>query len=148
MIFRMVTLVLLGIIGGYLGYMAADREPPLQLDSMHAIMPTEPSKIVRFSYTGYRKRLCDVYVARFLLDPAGVRFTLPSFSYPAYTNTTGPETYTTQLSLPSGVTEGRATYRTVNCYVCNPLHHVIPICTGPRDIAFTISKTMAEEANR
>ncbi len=144
MIWRIATLAAVGVLSGYFGYLASDRESPLTLYKMEMVPQEKPSPIIQFRYEGVRHRLCDVSVARFLFGSNGIRYTLPNFSYPANANNLGGERYTTQITLPPDVPIGATTYRTVNCYVCNPLHKLNPICTPPRDIHFEVTQQMVE----
>jgi len=39
---------------------------------------------------------------------------------------------------PSNFAPGKARYRVVSSYVCNPLHNISPIVTEARDIEFGV----------
>lgn len=142
MIWHAMTLMVVGVTAGYVGFLATDRELPLILTKMELVPQERPSRTVYFNYEGFRSRLCDVTVSRFYFDPSRVRLTLSNITYPANTNNVGDDKYRTKMDLPEDATEGDAMYRTVNCYVCNPLQRIVPICAPPRDIKFKVTKEM------
>lgn len=145
MIFRITTLAVMGIVGGYIGYMVADNEPPIVVTSKEAIYTS--GRTVKFRYEGLRTRACGVNVTRFFFDSEGTRYNVPPLSFPKGALNVGKDIYTTMMTVPEGAAIGKGTYRTLNCYVCNPFHYIHPICTPPRDIEVNVTKEMSEAKN-
>lgn len=126
-------------VGGYFGWIASDREVPVAVISMSAATEqVQPGGVFRAHYRFIRTRSCGTHVERLLFDGGGQRFVLPDLDFAPGTLPIGEDIVFVPAAVPPGALPGTATYRTVNCYVCNPSHLMWPICDAPRDIKFQI----------
>jgi hypothetical protein len=137
-IWRIGTITLAGLASGWLGFMAADREPATIVHKIWAD-PTAaaPGQTIRFNYDAHRQRSCATHVDRFVFTNDGIRHVVPELSFPHNVLPVGPDHYTVPVIIPENAVAGPAVYRTVNCYRCNLLHNVFPICET-REIRFTV----------
>lgn len=144
MIWRVGTITLAGLASGWLGFMASDREPATVVYRMWPEPPVASAgQTVRFNYAAHRRRSCATHVDRFVFSSDGVRHVAPELSFPHGALPVGADHYTVPLIVPENAAIGPATYRTVNCYRCNLLHALFPICET-REIAFAIARPGGE----
>jgi hypothetical protein len=69
MMWRVLTLVSLGIASGIVGVMVGDREPPTVIDATEVLTPEiKPGESLRVRFDVFRRRSCYVRVERMLLD--------------------------------------------------------------------------------
>jgi hypothetical protein len=131
----------IGLLGGLLGYWASDRDMPVTVAGMEAATPeVAPGNIFRARYQFIRHRSCDTHVERLLFDGHGQRFVLSDLDFAAGTLPLGKDSVFVPAMVPPQALPSAeaATYRTLNCYACNPVHLVWPVCDFPRDIRFRI----------
>ena len=139
MITKIVALAVAGFVGGWLGFSVSDRDVPVLIHSMSAApAAASPGETVRMQYEATRVRSCATHVERLLFAADGQRFVLPDLEFASGTLPIGLDRFAVPTAVPLGTPFGRATYRTINCYACNPSHRIWPICDNPRDIPFTV----------
>lgn len=124
--------------GGALGIYAADNEMPVMVRTAEAATPiVSPGGELRIEYTLERRRSCEVWSDRFVVDARKVRFELPDLNIKAGLPL-GPDHYIVPVEVKPEAAPGPAFYRTVTSYRCNPLQWIFPINGGTRDIPFII----------
>lgn len=139
MMWRITTLVAAGMLGGYIGFMASDRDVPIQYKSM------APTKEFVFKGTdlvikheALRRRSCATVVNRLIFDNHQERHVIPDLIFPEGLLPVGQDTFTVSITIPEKAAPGEATYRVVRHYKCNLLHNFWPITDGPYEFKFII----------
>jgi hypothetical protein len=138
MIWRSVTLISCGIVGGWLGSMASDRHPPVKFYSNEIVNSPHPGEPLRVRSVVWRDRACHTTVHRLIFDKDD-RFVIPDVVFAAGTLPLGDDSFIVPIPISPVADPGPAIYRTVHAYRCNPLHWIWPITVGPIDHQFTIA---------
>ena len=137
-LFSWITVLALGLLGGWLGTQAADRDLPVVIYTAEASSPiVSPGSELRIEYTLLRKRSCEVSSDRFIIDSRKTRHELPDLNIKAGLEI-GQDHYFVPIDVKPEVAPGPAVYRTITSYVCNPLQRMFPIAAGQRDIGFIV----------
>jgi hypothetical protein len=126
-------------------YMAIDRDPPFERGA-GKIMPENPppGATVEVIWQGTRKRDCDGYVYRKIIDSHGVVFTIEGIPV-SYAKTMNPDPLIRYFRLPVGLAPGPAKYIATTHYYCNPLHRWWPIIVETPHLDFIIAPPPAAE---
>lgn len=140
MIFRVVTAIAFGAIGGWLGWMAQDRQVPVRYYTTEVLTQPKPGMILRVKHSVWRDKSCHTTVYRIIFDKDGDRFIVPDLEFPSGLLPIGTDTFVAPVPISPEADEGPAVYRVRRQYRCNLLHYVWPIQDGPHDIQFTIAK--------
>lgn len=142
MIWRAMAVVLVAAISAQSAIWVSDRDPPVIMTKQ----PTTETPRVHVggtfvaSYEFFRHKSCYTSVSRFITDAANTRFVVPSLDFVQGALPVGHDKARVPVVIPQTATPGPATYRTVNCYYCNPFHNIMPVCAPPRDIQFEITR--------
>lgn len=138
MIWRAITLFSVAAIGGYLGFLVTDREPPTEIFQARAVPDVvHPGSRVEIEFHARRHRSCKLHVVRYVYDARGIRHVLSDLDFPAGSLPVGEETYRVLIDVPKDAALGPAKYQSVNTYACNWLQLMWPI-SDPREAKFTI----------
>lgn len=133
-----VAIVLSATLGGYSAALVADRNVPVDVMSAEATTPfVAPGGTLRVGYTVYRRKQCDVFIDRFIIDAAGTRHTLPDSEIKRGLPL-GPDRYGVLADVPEKAVLGPATYMTITSYVCNVFQLLSAIPGGTQKVDFTI----------
>ncbi|MBZ9678268.1 hypothetical protein [Mesorhizobium sp. ES1-1] len=117
-----------------------DRDPPIIYDHVGAVKDHVPQGgSIEVEFTVFRLRICDAAVKRWLIDSAGAKHSIPSF-------TVGPrplaglDTYRRSITIPDAAALGQASYQVELAYTCNIIHRLgWPITVASPPIRFTIT---------
>lgn len=139
MIWRSVTLVSCGIVGGWLGWMASERAVPVKYQATEIINSPKPGEPLRVKHVVWRDKSCETTVYRLIFDKDNDRFIVPDLEFAAGVLPLGPDTFVAPVPISPEADSGPATYRVLRKYRCNLLHLVWPITDGPFDHPFTIA---------
>jgi hypothetical protein len=139
MIWRGITLISCGIVGGWLGFMASDREPPVKHRANEIINSPKPGEVLRIRHLVWRDRSCKTTVNRLVFDKDNDRFIVPDLEFSEGVLPLGADTFVAPIPISSEADPGPATYRVVRWYRCNLTHWIWPIKDGPYDHPFTIA---------
>ena len=140
MIWRSITLISCGIVGGWLGWLASDRDVPVKYQSSEAITVPRPGEVLRMKHVVWRDKSCQTTVYRLVFDKDGNRFIVPDLEFPAGVLPLGPDSFVAPVPISPEADSGPAVYRAVRKYRCNLLHWIWPITEGPFDYKFTIAE--------
>jgi pimeloyl-ACP methyl ester carboxylesterase len=137
---RALSIVVMGSLGGWVGFNLADREPPIAYRSMTARPAVVyPGDVIRIEHKAIRFRSCQTRVIRYLFDSAGGRYVVPDLGFPARTLPIGDDEFTVTLLVDPKMAEGPAYYQATRQYRCNWTHYFWPIETGPFRAPFTVA---------
>lgn len=140
MIWRSITLVSCGVIGGWLGWMASERDVPVGYHLSEIVNSPRPGETLRIKHIVTRYKSCHTNVYRIIFDREGRRFVVtPDLEFPAGLLPLGSDTFIAPVGVSPEASPGPATYRAVREYRCNLLHYIFPIKDGPFDYPFTIA---------
>jgi hypothetical protein len=139
MMWRGITLLSCGFVGGWLGWMASERHPPVKFQTSEILTKPKPGEFLRIKSTVWRDKSCDTTVHRIIFDRDGDRFIIPDLNFAEGVLPLGSDTFVVPIPVSSEADPGPAIYRAVHIYRCNLLHWVWPITVGPTDMQFTIS---------
>ena len=140
MIWRSVTLISCGIVGGWLGWMASDREVPVKYRSNEIVTTPKPGDTLRIKHEVWRDKLCRTTVNRLVFDTDGNRYIVADLEFPEGVLPYGPDTFVAPVPISPEAKPGPAVYRAVRWYRCNITHWIWPIRDGPFDYKFTIAE--------
>lgn len=140
MIWRSVTLVSCGIVGGWLGWLASERDVPVKYEATEMTNSPKPGETLRARHVVWRDKSCKTTVYRLVFDKDGDRFIVPDLEFPAGVLPLGRDTFVAPVPISPQADPGPATYRAVREYRCNILHYIWPIKDGPFDYGFRISE--------
>lgn len=140
MIWRSVTLISCGIVGGWLGYLASERDVPVKYQGTEILNSPQPGEVLRIRHAVWRDKSCATAVYRLIFDKDQHRFIVPDLDFPVGVLPLGADTFVVPVPVSSQAEPGPATYRAVRYYRCNWVHWVFPIREGPIDYAFTIAQ--------
>lgn len=103
---------------------AIDRVPPIIYERVRALSDSVPQGgLIRVEFSVLRLRLCDGEVARWLIDSAGVKHSIPSFTI-GPRPLAGLDTYRRTITIPEAAALGQATYQVDLEYSCNLIHRL------------------------
>jgi len=142
MIYRttiMISCMCGGIIGGWLGWMASDRDPPVKYYSNEVVNSPRPGETLRIKHVVRRDKACHTTVYRLVFDRDGDRFIVPDLEFAGGVLPLGADTFVAPVPISPEADSGPATYRALRRYRCNLLHWIWPIVDGPFDYQFTIA---------
>jgi hypothetical protein len=139
MIFRVVTLISFGMIGGWLGWMANDRQIPVRYYSTEVVNTPKPGQVLRVKSVVWRDKSCQTSVYRLIFDDEGHRHVVTDLEFPAGVLPLGNDTFVAPVPISSEASDGPGIYRVVRRYRCNLLQSIWPIEDGPHDVQFTIA---------
>lgn len=139
MIWRAVTLISCGIVGGWLGFMASDREVPTRYYKNEALNSPRPGEVLRIRHTLWRDRSCATTVYQLVFDDGDRRYTVPEMEFAAGVLPVGKDVVVVPIPISLEASPGPARYRIVRRYKCNILHSIWPIEDGPHDVSFIIA---------
>lgn len=139
MIWRSITLISCGIVGGWLGWMASQRDLPVRFLSSEVLNSPVPGETMRIKHVVWRDKSCRTTVNRIVFDKDGDRFIVPDLEFPAGILPLGSDTFVVPIPTSPAADPGPAIYRTVHTYRCNLLHWIWPIVTGAVEHQFTIA---------
>lgn len=139
MIWRSVTLISCGIVGGWLGVMASERHVPVKFQSSEVLNEPRPGEVLRIKHTVRRDKSCRTTVHRLIFDKDGDRFIVPDLEFAAGVLPLGPDTFVVPIPISPEADPGPSIYRAVHTYRCNQLHWLFPIEPQPTDYRFTIA---------
>lgn len=138
MIWRGITLISLGVLGGWAGWQVSDRSPPVVIYSSKAEGPAAPGGTLRIAYVLQRHRQCETVVDRAIIDSRQTRFVLDPLNFATGAGPIGQEQYTSTVHVPAQAALGPAVYRTTSRFSCNALNSIWPIYTPSREVAFVV----------
>lgn len=139
MIWRTVTFLTIGTAAGFLGVWLGDKEPPtISAELKPVSISVPPGGDLRVRYTVFRTRSCPLKVERMLFDSTGTRYILPSTEFSAAPGPLGKDSYISIVPLPVNIAAGKAKYRAITTYRCNPIHSIWPIVTTAPDVEFEV----------
>jgi hypothetical protein len=141
MIWRTMTLILVGGLSGAAGLWISDRDPPtVSAAKPEVLTPTvQPGGYVRIKYTLLRRRSCAVKTERLLFDGDNVRYPLEDLTFEAAPASLGPDSYVSQVPIPRTFSQGQGRYRTISTYTCNLVHKWFwPIAGQPTEVEFKV----------
>jgi len=139
MMWRIASFTLAGGISAVLGFWVIDRNPPSTvIRATVATSDVKPGGDLQVAYEIVRYRSCRTTINRFLIDSTQARFTLDDLRLAGAPGPLGRDWYITTLPIPLNFAPGKARYRVVSSYVCNPIHLISPIITEARDIEFVV----------
>lgn len=139
MIFRAITLISCGIIGGWLGWMANERHVPVKYQSSEVVNSPKPGEALRVRHVVWRDKSCQTTVYRLIFDRDSDRFIIPDLEFAANVLPLGADTFIVPMPISPAADPGPATYRVLRRYRCNLLHWIWPIMDGPFDYPFVIA---------
>lgn len=140
MIWRGITLVSCGIVGGWLGWMASDRSLPVKYYTTDIVNSPAPGETLRVRHSIWRDRSCDTVVFRLIFDQNERRYIVPELEFAAGVLPLGSDTFVAPVPISPEAAPGPAKYRAVRRYRCNWLHWIWPVYDGPFDYPFTIAE--------
>lgn len=144
MIWRSITLISCGIVGGWLGWMASERHPPVKWQGTEVLNSPKPGELLRVKHTIWRDKNCRTTVHRLVFDKDGDRFIIPDLDFASGVLPLGADTFVVPISVSPEADPGPAIYRAVHVYRCNLTHWIWPIEPPPTDIQFTIAPKAVE----
>lgn len=107
-----------------LGYWVQDRAPPTAIKKIEAVQAVVTNGgVLRVRYEVERRRRCHVIVEQLVYDAENVRFAVPDEDYTTEPGPLGADIFTLAVPIPVAAREGRAAYRSVRSYYCNPVHY-------------------------
>jgi len=124
-------------------WMALDRVPPYERLSgtIKPDYPT-PGSNIEIEWEIKTLRACipsaRLSVRRQIVDAKGTVWNFDPTTSVYYDETTRGRQINRSISLPRGVATGPATYRSMACFSCNPIHALWPVCVDKPEITFTI----------
>lgn len=130
----------LAFFGGWsITGMIIDREPPITYEGARAMAASVPQgKSVDIEFKVFRTRICPVVAKRWLIDAAGERHSIPSYTV-GMKFLAGRETYQRSITVPDAAAIGPAWYEVDLDYVCNVIHRFgFPIHVISPPIGFNI----------
>jgi hypothetical protein len=139
MIWRAATLVSCGVIGGWLGWMASDRNLPVKYYSTEIVNSPSPGDTLRVKHVIWRDRSCDTVIYRLIFDHNDRRYIVPDLEFATGVLPLGHDTFVAPVPVSPEAAPGPAIYRAVRRYRCNWVHWIFPIMDGPFNYPFTIS---------
>lgn len=139
MIWRSVTLISCGIVGGWLGWMASERQVPVKYQETEMTNSPRPGEVLRVRNVVWRDKACQTTIYRLVFDKDNDRFIVPDLEFAGGVLPLGPDTFVAPVPISLEADPGPATYRVLRIYRCNLLHWVWPIVDGPFDHKFTIA---------
>lgn len=139
MIWRSVTLISCGIVGGWLGWMASERAIPVKYQSSEIVTQPAPGEILRVKHVVWRDKSCLTTVYRLIFDKENHRFIVPDLEFGDGVLPLGADTFVVPVPISPEAEPGPATYRAMRKYRCNLLHWIWPITDGPHDYPFVIA---------
>lgn len=128
-----------GVIGGWLGVMASERDVPVKYQLSEVVNSPRPGETLRVKHIVWRDKACKTTVYRIIFDQDGDRFIVPDLEFPAGVLPLRMDTFVVPVPVSPAADPGPATYRAVREYRCNLLHYIFPIKDGPFDYPFTIA---------
>lgn len=143
-------LALIGLsIGGILSVPIAamywDREPPVTRSEVSVEFDhVRAGGDLVVSYSINRLRDCPVTTERTIYDGDGEQYRLDP-SNRLSPGPLGPQQYKRVVQVPASAAPGKARYRVVNAYRCNPLHYWFPIRQVVADVSFWIVESSATD---
>jgi hypothetical protein len=125
-------------------YWAQDRRPPVQIIEEAVETPFVPvggSLRVRFSIN--REKVCHVHLEQFIYDSRRGRFVLPDEDYQIAPGIVGRDEFVSVIQIPRAFLPGRARYRAIRAYYCNPIHTWLswPIVVVAPEVEFEVVET-------
>lgn len=129
-----------GIIGGWLGYMASDRNIPVRYYTNEVLNDPKPGGVLRVKSSVWRDKSCQTTVFRLIFDDDGHRYVVPDLNFPSGILPLGSDTFVVPIQISQEASDGPGIYRVVRRYRCNLLHWLFPIEDGPHDLNFTVAK--------
>lgn len=140
MIWRIATVVFFGAIGATLAVWTNDREPPIRIVKAFAVTKeVPPGGELRVSYEVQRFKSCRTHVDRILYDSENVRRDLDDIDFAAPPVPVGESSYIVGVTIPRNFAQGKAKYRTIWTYTCNPLQSMFsPVVVSEPDIEFKV----------
>lgn len=126
-------------------WMLLDREPPY---SEHA-GKTIPHEVkagdqITVEWQMRVNRVCPGYIAREIVDSQNVLWNYdvqPSIRREQQFDVAGAPRLTRlrrSFTIPEQAAPGPARYRSLSCYICNPIQQLWPVCIRTPDVNFTI----------
>jgi hypothetical protein len=128
-----------GIVGGWLGYMASERDVPVKYYSTEIVNTPAPGSVLRAKSVVWRDKSCDTTIYRLVFDKDGRRHIVPDLQFAPGVLPVGNDTFVAPVPISPEASPGEATYRAVRRYRCNWLHWIWPVVDGPFDYPFTIA---------
>jgi hypothetical protein len=125
-----------------LGMWINDREPPNTVLSVDVLTPTvRPGTELRILYHVQRWRTdCAVHVDRVLYDSRNASFPVPDVDFAASPSAkTGADSVMTIIYIAPNMAEGKARFRSVSTFRCNPMHNIWPIKRESPEIIFNVA---------
>ena len=119
--------------------MAIDRDPPILYESAKAIeLDAHRGGTLDIEFKVFRSRICASDTRRYLVDSAGERHAIPSYTVGVQL-LAGRETYQRSITIPAAAALGPAFYEVTLAYRCNVFHRLFyPITVTSPPITFNI----------
>lgn len=142
MMWRVATFIFVGSLAGLLGTWVADRQPPTEIISFKLMTPVvPPGGELKIAYYVFRNRSCATTFQRTYRDgdnpPA--RHALDDIVIASSPANPGWDEYTTVVPISVKAMRGKASYRPIILYRCNPIHLLWPIVQIPGNVDFQIA---------
>jgi hypothetical protein len=144
MIWRSVTLISCGIVGGWLGWLASERDVPVKYQASEVLNSPRPGETLRIRHQVWRDKSCATTVYRLVFDKDNDRFIVPDLEFSRGVLPLGADTFVVPVPISPQADPGPAVYRVMREYRCNFLHNIWPIKDGPHDHTFTIAAKPVE----
>lgn len=145
--FQTAFILFMFVASGVLGYWAQERDEPIQiLREEIENLDVHPGEILRVRYEIIRKKNCSVRLEQVLFDAQRTRFILPENEYTAAPGGVGEDTFVIPVEVPEKMGAGRASYRAVRSYICNPLQRFLnwPVIVVAQDVSFNVTSVPKE----
>lgn len=114
-----------------------DRSFPITVKEETVSVQSTQSTI-RISYEIFRCRQCSLILEQLLYDGQGDRLPIAPVRFPVAPGPPGPDRFGIKIEIPPGFVEGRARYRAIRLYYCNPVQRLLdwPIILNSPDVEF------------
>jgi hypothetical protein len=143
MILNLIISIFFVLVWFTIGYWAQDRSPPITVISEITETPVvNTGEVLQIRYQINRHRQCSLVLEHDIFDGKRIRHRLDTQEFLTSPGPVGPDEFAIAVDITSSMAGGRATYRSVRSYYCNPLQRWFtwPIVVTPSDIPFIIQE--------
>lgn len=131
------------VAGASIGYMASDRDPPIEVKERIIVTPkVRPGGELVQKIKVVEKKRCWLHSDRFVFDSTGERFPLEPVEFQAgigLVKSDEEQTYTISIKLPYDIAFGPARYISSTVHKCDLLDWVWPIYAPVTEIKFEVA---------
>ncbi len=117
------------VVSGALGYMAVQRDPPIQVVKQSLLdVSVRPGENLERRVTLIQQKRCEIHSTRYIVDADSVRHELEPINYQFGIGTLRKEQeLVLRIPIPDDIALGPARFEMTTRYRCNLLHSVWPI---------------------